>query len=132
MTSAALLELIANAARAGQRCPARNDWAMRRLIKEGWVETRVYAQNWRVVKIVRGEFAGLETLRSPHASTEPWVIVTASGTTRRAGTARPRQPKSPQGPQGAPEVEVSRGRREPSKPRLLSSNELSKFLELDQ
>lgn len=128
MTSEGLLKLIVHAAKTKQRCPARNDTAMRRLITEGWVESRVYAKNWRVVKIVRGEFSGLETLASPYASKEPWVTVTASGTFRRAGTARPRRPKAPQGP-AAPVESQQRG---PSKPRLLSSDELAKFLELDQ
>lgn len=124
MKAMELFKLIVEAAKNGQRCPSRNNQAIQRLISDGWIETRVYAQNWRVVRIVRGEYSGLETQASPHDSTEPWVICRQSGTIRRAGTARPNQPKgSVAAAAAAPQ------KREPSKPRVMSSGELAKFLE---
>ena len=75
MTSFDLLERIALAATNGERCPKRHEWAMRRLVTDGWVEIEIYARNWRVAKIVRGRYAGLATL-GPAYGAAPWLIRT--------------------------------------------------------
>lgn len=110
MKSAELLRLIAKAAQLGQRCPPRNDTAMRRLIQEGWIETRVYARNWRVAKILRGEFKGLETLASPSKGEEPWAISNAQGVTMK------RHPE--------PIAKTRARRAAPSMPRTLTQEEI--------
>lgn len=105
MTSADLLRLIASAAKAGERCPKRKCWAFARLIRDKWIESRTYGRNWRVVKIVKGEFSGLETLASPCGS-EPWLVSNAGGVSKRSRTHKRRA--------------------KPSEPRVLTSEEIER------
>lgn len=107
----AVLALIADAAKAGKRCPPRNDTAMRRLTQEGWIETRIYARNWRVAKILKGGFKGLQTLASPCKGEEPWAISNAQGVTMK------RHPE--------PIAKARARRAEPSMPRPLTHEELN-------
>lgn len=109
-----VLMLIAAAAKAGKRCPPRNDTAMRRMIREGWIETRVYARNWRVAKILKGEFTGLETLASPCKGEEPWAISNADGVTMK------RHPE--------PIAKTRARRAAPSKPRTLTGEEMKSLM----
>lgn len=115
MKAAELLQLIAKAAKDGQRCPPRNDTAMRRLISEGWIETRVYARNWRVAKIIKGEFTGLETLAS-RSRGDPWVISNANGTTMKRH------------PEPIRNARPHRRRAAPSKPRRLTQKEIEEIV----
>ena len=119
MTSVGLFKLIVEAAKAGARCPVRREAEMRRLVAEGWVEVRVYGRNWRVAKIIRGEFAGLETKASP-CGKKPWLISTSDGTFKQCrSTSEEREVLSQ-----APTVRAHRKRVEPSKPRPLTAEEI--------
>lgn len=115
-----LLKAIAAAAKAGERCPRKNEYAMRRLLAEGWVEVRVYARNWRVVKIVRGEFAGLETL-APPCGTEPYLINTSGGLVRHTRLQRRTEAAAQAAAAREPQP-----RAEPSKPRPLTREEINR------
>lgn len=114
-----LLKAIAAAAKAGERCPRKNEYAMRRLLAEGWVEVRVYGRNWRVAKIIRGEFAGLETKPSP-CGKKPWLINSADGTFRRLRSVSEERGVLAQAP-----IVRTRQRAEPSTPQLLTREDVN-------
>ena len=76
-----VFRLVQEAALSKRRCPQRDHLttaqtkALRECAYREWIKIQVYAQNWRVVEIRKGEHAGARTLECPIGNGVPKMTV---------------------------------------------------------
>lgn len=129
-------DLIAAAAVGGERCPLTIPYGPVRqnslewLTKNGLVRTELYRHNYRKVTILTGEHAGRSTAPPPDETLKPWLTIDANGR-YKAGKEVPLVTRRIFAPEQLPEEPYrapwSRERPQPSKPRSLTREEISKL-----
>lgn len=88
---------LEHAAVNGLRCP-QNDYVVAErhrqgvhadlvgvLAREGFIKVEIFAQNWRVVTMLKGEHQGKQTKPPPYYMRYPYQVIDRDGSRRVAG-----------------------------------------------
>lgn len=76
----AVFEQIAAAARIGARAPQRDElppgasYGLRTLVEQGRIRIEIYALNYRVFEIRKGDLKGMRT-QAPPKQAPPWKVI---------------------------------------------------------
>lgn len=127
------IEIVAAAADRGERCPLSipfgplRNTAIRRLAALGVIKIEIYRKNYRVIKVLTGPHAGKSTAPPPDPKLTPWLVIDANGRHKQEKDV-PAATRRIFAPENLDPVRWARPERpQPSKPRMLTREEISKL-----